>query len=112
MVRKLSVFLFLAAVFVFMPFAAEAATISVINRTGVDIYYAYISASGTDNWEEDILGDNILTDGNTLSINVTGSYNMFDLRVEDSVGDGLEFYQFPGNTTQITLLSDGTADYR
>jgi hypothetical protein len=37
---------------------------------------------------------------------------MFDLRVEDEDGNYLEFYEFPGNTTQITLRRDGTADYR
>jgi hypothetical protein len=111
-VRKAGVFLVLAAVCVFFSIAAEAASISVTNSTGVEIYYMYISASGTSDWEEDVLGNNTLPNGSTLQISVTGSYRMFDLRVEDSGGDYLEFYEFPGNTTQITLLSDGTANYQ
>ena len=109
--RIVSVFLLVAAALFFVG-GAEAATISVRNSTGVEIYYMYISASGTSSWEEDVLGNETLPNGQTLRINVTGSYRMFDLRVEDSDGDYLEFYEFPGNVTQITLKSDRTAEYQ
>jgi hypothetical protein len=104
----------LAAVFVllFASVAAHAATISIRNNTGIDIWYLYISSSGTRNWEEDVLGNDILEAGETLRVNVRGSYRMFDLRVEDSSGNSIDFFEFPGNTTQITLRRDGSADYQ
>ena len=110
--RVLGVFLLVAALFVFVPLAEANSTISVTNRTGVEIYYMYVSSSGTSDWEEDVLGDDTLPNGQTLRIRVTGRYNQFDLRVEDSDGDSLEFYEFPGNTTQITIFGNGTVEYR
>ena len=112
--RIVGVFLLLAAAFLFMSFVsgAEAATISIKNNTGDDIHYLYISASGTSDWEDDVLGQNTLDNGDTLRVKVTGKYSMFDLRVEDDEGNSLEFYKFPGNTTQITLRNDGTAEHR
>ena len=102
------------AVFVllFFSFAAEAGAISIRNSTGVEIYYLYISSSGNNDWEEDVLGNDTFENGKTLRVNVTGSYRMFDLRAEDGDGDYLEWYEFPGNVTQITLKSDGTAEYQ
>ena len=108
------VFVALAAVFMFMfvSFPAEAATITITNRTGGDIYYLYLSSSGTSSWEEDILGDDILEHRESLRVNVRGSYRQFDLKAEDDDGNTAEWYNFPGNTTQITIFSDGTAEYR
>ena len=110
--KKVSVFLLLAASLVFFSFAAEAGVITITNRCGDDIYYLYISSSGTSNWEEDILGpSDILEDRATLRVNVQGSFRQFDLRAEDDEGNSLEWYGFPGNTTRITLHDDGTAEY-
>ena len=112
-VRKASVFTLLAlALVAFFSLAAEASTISITNRCGDDIYYLYISSSGASSWEEDVLGYDILENGKTLRVNVIGSYNQFDLRAEDDEGNYLEWYQFPGNTSQITLNGDGTASYQ
>jgi len=41
-----------------------------------------------------------------------GKYSKFDLRAEDDEGNYLEWYEFPGNVTQITLNRDGTAQYQ
>jgi hypothetical protein len=107
-------FVVLTAIFVllFASVAAHASTISIRNDTVIDIYYLYISSSGSNDWEEDVLGNNILEAGDTLRVNVSGSYHMFDLRVEDDSGGYIEFFKFPGNATQIVLKRDGSADYR
>jgi len=110
--RKMSVFLLLAVALVFFSFAAEASVITITNRTGDDIYYLYMSDSGTGEWEEDVLGDNTLEDGESLRINAQGSVDEFDLRAEDDEGNYLEWYGFPGDVTRITLDADGTAQYR
>ena len=114
MVRKASLFLLLAAVFVISPFMAEAASsvIMLKNNTGAEIYYIYMSSSDSNDWEEDILGTDTLEDGETLRINLSGAYREFDLRVEDAHGNHIEWFKLPGNVTQITIKGDGTAEYK
>ena len=111
-VRKLSVFVLLATLLFVFSVAAEAGVITITNRCGDDIYYLYLSDSGTNNWEEDILGaSDVLENRATLRVNVKGSFRQFDLRAEDDDGNYLEWYRFPGNTTRITLNADGTATH-
>ena len=103
----------MAVVMVFAAsLAAEAGTINIKNAVGEEIYRIYISASGTDDWEEDVLGDNVLENGQTLRLSVNGSYTKFDLRAEDEAGNSVSWYELPGNATSITLKSDGTAEYQ
>ena len=40
----------------------------LINQTGYDISEVYVSAAKTDDWEEDVLGRDILDNGETLEI--------------------------------------------
>jgi hypothetical protein len=47
---------------------AEPIILSVKNLTGYDIYELYISSEFTDDWEEDVLGDNILEDRQSWDI--------------------------------------------
>ena len=103
-VRKLSVFVLLAALLFVFSVAAEAATttVRITNSTGYDIYYLYISSSATSSWEEDVLGTQILPNGGSVHVQMP-RYNQFDLKAIDIDGDPWEWYQFPGNTTRITL---------
>ena len=104
-VRKLSVFvLFVAALLFVFSVAAEASTISITNQTGYAIHQIFLSDSDTDDWEEDVLGDNILPNGATLQVQVQGSFSQFDLMSIDEDGDAFAWHGFPGNTTQITLV--------
>ena len=52
----------------FVLFAQSGPVIAVVNNTGQPIFYIYISTSDTDNWEEDVLGDNVLMPGGTVNI--------------------------------------------
>ena len=113
-VRKVSVFLLLAAVFCFAFFvnSAEAGVIMIENATGFDIYEVYISDSGTDDWEEDVLGENILEDEDMLRLTVNGSYKQFDLAAVDSDGTSVSWVELPGSASQIIIYADGTAEYK
>jgi len=114
MIRKVSLLLLLAAVFVLAPLAADAATsvIMLKNNTGAELYHIYMSSSEVDNWEEDILGEQTLENGETLRISLTGSYKEFDLRVEDAHGNHIEWFKLPGTLKEITIKGDGTAEYK
>ena len=49
-------------------FAQTGPTIAVVNNTGYTIFFIYISPSDSDNWEEDVLGNDVLRPGQTLNI--------------------------------------------
>lgn len=64
----------------------------LVNHTGVEIYRLYISETTTDEWEEDVLGDNTLPDGERMDITFEGrSACMWDVRVEDEEGSAQEW---------------------
>ena len=70
--------------------SAELPIITVVNNTGYTCYNLYLSPASTDNWEEDVLGDNILENGK--SIRVTLAYplsreNIYDFMMVDLDGD-------------------------
>jgi hypothetical protein len=113
MVKKAGVFLLLTAMFVFISFATvEASVILIKNSTGADIYEMYISDSEADGWEEDVLGRDILENGETLRLRISGSYRQFDMSTVDGDGNSVSWYGLPGNVSQITIFRDGTAEYR
>jgi hypothetical protein len=67
---------------------AENLYIEVTNKTGYDIYHLYVSSVNSEEWEEDVLDQDVLLDGDKVKVNVTG-YNSpyFDIRAEDEEGD-------------------------
>ena len=52
--------------------AASAADrhVDIINKTGLAITEFYASNTGTDDWEEDILGLDVLENGETVNVNI------------------------------------------
>jgi len=60
---------------------------TLVNQTGVEIYSLFISESSNDDWEEDVLGDNVLPDGSRLDIQFAGrSACIWDMMVTDDQG--------------------------
>ncbi len=56
--------------------------VTVVNRTGVAIREFYASSVGQNDWQEDILGDDMLATGGSVSVNIddgTG-YCLYDLK--------------------------------
>ena len=65
---------------------ADQGEVIVLNRTGYDIYYLYISPESSDSWGDDLLGDEeILADGSHASVAVPGlgKFCVFDLKAVD-----------------------------
>lgn len=69
-------------------------SLDVVNNTGVDIYAFYASEKDIDNWEEDLLGNEILYDGNSINIifTITANDLDWDFAMEDMYGNMIEFY--------------------
>lgn len=95
-----------AAVLVFVSVSVFAfdGYIEVTNETGYDIYYLYISHEDASDWEEDVLGDDILFDGETVRVDVYGySSSVFDVRAEDEDSDTYTIWSVDIATDDVTL---------
>lgn len=77
-----------------MEVSAQAAQdFTVVNKTGVGINALYITPHNADEWGDDILGVDMLRDGETLDITFsrTEKAELWDLRIEDKDGNALEW---------------------
>ena len=68
--------------------------ITVVNNGSTAVWYIFVSPNYSDNWEEDVLGEDVLMPGMQIPVTLTG-YNghcFFDVKVEDSNGYAREYY--------------------
>ena len=83
---------------------------SLVNKTGVIIDKLYIAPHSSDDWEEDILGQDVLADGETLDIKFHRSQTdaMWDMKIMDSKGNAIEWENLNLlKTKKVTLHYDG-----
>jgi hypothetical protein len=75
------------------------------NATGVDIYELYVSPASTDDWQEDVLGVDVLEDGDSVEISFDRDEDAayWDLMVVDSEGDNIQWYRL-----KLTEISEVT----
>jgi len=95
-----------------MAGAAMAEEVLIINATGFEIHSIALSASESNSWGDDLLGDGVLNPGDGLKINLSGDTDGWDMAVVDPEGQQLEFHglNFTGYS-QLTLYSDGTGRF-
>jgi hypothetical protein len=64
------------------------------NQTGVEIHSLYVSPHSTDDWEEDVLGQDTLPTGDSVKITFDDrdKHVHWDLKVTDKDGNSLEWY--------------------
>jgi hypothetical protein len=70
--RSLLIVGVLSAVLAASLSAAEAANrkVDIVNKTGMEMKHFYASNTGTSDWEEDILGRDVLDDGETFEADI------------------------------------------
>ena len=79
----------------------EGASIEVINASGRDIWYIYISPSDADDWGEDKLDDDVILDGEPYVF--TGiPEGVYDLQAQDPEGNVIEVLW------EVTLTDENT----
>ena len=85
--------------------AAAAQDFTLVNATGVEIDKVFISPHSSDNWEEDILGQDTLADGDKVDIKFhrAEQAKLWDLRVEDKQGHAIEWENL--NLLEISKLT-------
>jgi len=64
---------------------------TLVNRTGATLYNLYISASSTDDWEEDVLDDQVLSSGSRRTIRFSDyeTRRYWDIKVVDAYGNSV-----------------------
>ena len=65
-------------------------SIRIQNNTGYTVFYVYISPKSSTSWEEDVLGEDVLLNRNSVSVRLAHPLNVenrYDIRIEDSDGD-------------------------
>ena len=72
-----------------LAFAQQQMYVDVTNRTGFTLWHLYVSPASASDWEEDLLdSDEVMEDGQTKRITLTGYKSpRFDVRAIDSDGD-------------------------
>jgi hypothetical protein len=68
--------------------------ITVVNNGSTAVWYIHVSPNYSESWDQDVLGEDVLMPGMQIPITLTG-YNghcFFDVKVEDSNGYALEYY--------------------
>jgi hypothetical protein len=98
-----------------LPALAAAGTqdFTLVNKTGVDIAELYISSASTDEWEEDVLGLDLLEDGESVEITFSADEKakLWDLKVVDGEGDEIVWTDLKLNEiSRVTLRFDGNGD--
>ena len=83
----------------------------LVNNTGYPIYMVNISPASVNEWQEDVLGSQILNNGESLQVGFNcGNTQMWDINAIFEDGSSLSWYGIDLLTTyQVTLNNDGTA---
>jgi hypothetical protein len=91
-----------------LPVSADDYYVNITNKTGYTIFYVYVSPDKSDSWEEDVLGDEVLTNGESRRINLYNyKSSIFDIRVVDEDDDSYTFWNVDVAKRDITVtLSD------
>jgi hypothetical protein len=87
--KKLSL-AFILLLGAFAVSAQSRPSINIVNNTGYTIYELYVSPSESDEWGEDILGETVLENGNSFTIQLPSPLNqvsVYDIGAEDEDGD-------------------------
>ena len=80
---------------------------TLVNETGLTVVAFYCSPTTTNNWEEDILGQDVLEDGQQVLINFQANTEdcKYDLMIVDEDGDKIVWANINlCETTHVTLF--------
>lgn len=88
---------------------ASAAEYSVVvsNKTGYDFYHLYVSSVSSEEWEEDVLGVDVLSSGEQVTVTITGFKSpRFDIRAVDEDGDTFTLYDINVEKYDVVFTLD------
>ena len=79
------------------------------NQTGVEIHELYVSPHSSDDWEEDVLGQDTLPDGESVEIHFSrrAKPKLWDLKVVDKEGNSITW-----ENLNLLEISEVTLHYK
>ncbi len=83
---------------------------SLVNKTGLTIDEVYVSPSDDDEWGEDVMGKDVLKNGESVDIEFSRKETtcLWDLKVVDSEEDSIEWTKLDlCKANEITLKYEG-----
>ena len=89
--------------------------INIFNGAEVDIYTLYLSPTNANNWEENLLKQETLPNGDKVDLEIsrTEKAEAWDVKVTNKAGETMTWIGVPLNKAgQITLLPDGKYEAR
>ena len=94
--------LFLAA---FSTTYAAKQDFLLVNKTGVDIQEVYVAPHGSEEWQEDVMGRDMLVNGQSVKINFERQIKgkVWDLKVVDKDGKASVWQNL--NLTEISKIT-------
>lgn len=97
-------FLLLSLAFSTALFAGRQ-DVNVVNMTKKSIHHIYISAAKVDDWEEDILGNDVLDPGETVKVTFENEHKacVWDFKAVDT--DGKEYLLMNVNLCQTATIN-------
>ena len=83
----------------------------LVNNTGYDIYIINISPTNTNDWEEDVLGSDILENGDSVTVRFgVGNTRYWDIQAVFKDESSISWYKIDLlETYAVTLNGDGSA---
>jgi hypothetical protein len=89
--------------------AGAAQDFTLVNQTGVEIDKVFISPHDKDDWEEDVLGQDTLPNGQSVDIKFHRDETAaeWDLRIEDKGGNSIEW-----ENLNLLKISKATLHYK
>lgn len=91
------------------PVLAGSQDFTLENQTGMDLFQIFIAPYTSNDWEEDLLEDDVLADGEALDITFNNREETYwDLMVKDGEGNSYTWRKFNlKEISRITLYFDG-----
>ena len=89
-----------------LPALAGTQDFTLVNDTGLSIVHLYISPASTQDWEEDVLGVDVLEDGESADIEFSpeAQAEVWDMMIVDTDGDKVVWKGLKLNEiSQVTL---------
>ena len=85
---------------------AQSVTLTVVNNSGKDIRYLYLSPADNDNWGTDQLNNSAISAGATRTLNITWDQSSIKLVGEDPDGCFLSTTLTVASSIEWTISSD------
>ena len=87
---------------------ADQRNFTLVNNTSQPITYLYISESGANTWEEDVLGKDVLGSGESTDIVFSGKTGKCSYDIKTAFSSGAPFERYALNLCETTTytLSD------